>query len=220
MMRNALSHHDVVQIARDLYSGASLNIKLFQTARPLICPFEDLVPWVPEAGKMLDIGCGAGLFLGLAANLRPDLHAVGFDVNADVIREAQAMANRQGLTDRVTFEICRPEDPYPNGPFSAVSMIDVLHHIHPAFQRKAIVDAGASLSSGGVMIYKDMAQKPTFSALWNRFHDLVLARQWIHYRPIEEVESWLIEDGIEVIDRSAKSTGPYRHEWLIGRRLR
>lgn len=217
-MHDRLNREEIIQMARDLYGGAPITIRLLQTARPLICPFEDIIQWVPERGRILDIGCGAGLFLGLAASARPELLALGFDIKAGVIAEAQAMARRRTIDDRIIFESYDVNDPYPAGPFAAVSMIDVLHHIPEAEQRGVVTNASSLLSPGGTIIYKDMAEKPVLSALWNRFHDLVMARQWINYRPIDEVEEWLVEDGVKIIARSAKSTGPYRHEWLIGRR--
>ena len=42
---------------------------------------------------------------------------------------------------------------------------------------------------GGLLIYKDTASAPAWAAWVNRLHDLVLARQWIHYAPIADVEA-------------------------------
>ena len=63
-----------------------------------------------------------------------------------------------------------------------------------------------------------MAAKPLFRAWWNRLHDLVIARQWISYRPINEVEVWLKDLGAEIVEHSEKVLGPYGHELIVAKR--
>jgi hypothetical protein len=68
---------------------------------------------------------------------------------------------------------------------------------------------------GGMLLYKDMAQKPFFPAAMNRLHDLVLARQWIHYVPIRQVEEWAREAGLTITHSGAFSRLWYRHDLRI-----
>ncbi len=205
-------------IARDLYDEAPPRIRALQGLRPFICPFDDLIRWIPAKGRMLDIGCGAGLFLGLAGRSRHELRAIGFDADASAIAAAQTMARRYFPNGRIAFQHSAVGDPWPDGPFELVSMIDVLHHIPPPAQRDAIADAYSHVAPDGLFLYKDMADKPYFSAWWNRLHDIVVAKQWIHYRPIGQVQSWLEQAGGQIVQRSTRSMGPYRHEWIIVRR--
>ncbi len=207
----------IAAVARDLYRDAPPAPRALQSLRPYICPFEALLPWVPEGGRMLDIGCGAGLFLGLVGQARPEITAIGFDASRGAIAAAQQMARQHFSGGRIDFRYSAVEEPWPAGPFDAVSIVDVLHHIPAAGQRAVVEQALAHVAPGGVLIYKDMANRPVLKAGWNRLHDLIMARQWIRYRPIEEVRAWVEQAGGTVIHRAARSMGPYAHELLVVR---
>jgi 2-polyprenyl-3-methyl-5-hydroxy-6-metoxy-1,4-benzoquinol methylase len=208
----------IVAAARDLYRSAPARARVLQGLRPYICPFEDLIRWLPHDGRLLDVGCGAGLFLGLGGLARPGVTGLGFDADAQAVAAAQGMAGRHFPEGRIAFRHSAVGDPWPEGPFDLVSMIDVLHHIPPPAQRGAIAQAYAHVGPGGLFLYKDMAERPFFRAWWNRFHDIVVARQWIHYRRIAEVETWLRAEGAEIVERSARALGLYGHEWVVAKR--
>jgi SAM-dependent methyltransferase len=208
----------IVAVARDLYRSAPARARTLQGLRPYICPFEDLIRWFPSSGRVLDVGCGAGLFLGLGGRARPDVTGVGFDADAQAIAAAQGMAKRHFSDGRIAFRHSAVGDPWPTGPFDLVSMIDVLHHIPLSAQQGAIAQAYGHVGAGGIFLYKDMASRPFFRAWWNRFHDIAVAREWIHYRSIDEVEAWLRARGAEIVERSARVLGLYGHEWIVAKR--
>lgn len=215
-MNADLSSRDaILAAARDLYSEAPAVPRTLQSLRPYICPFEDLLPFVPEEGRILDIGCGAGLFLGLVGRARTQVSGIGFDASRDAIAVAQSMAQRHFAAGRIDFRYSAVEDPWPSELFNVVSMIDVLHHVAPAHQAAAIRTAYDHVAPGGVIIYKDMADRPPLHAAWNRLHDMIIARQWIHYRPIDEVRGWLEAAGARVVRQAARSLGPYAHELVV-----
>ena len=49
----------------------------------------------------------------------------------------------------------------------------------------------------------------------NRLHDLVMARQWIHYAPIADVESWSRQAGLTLVHAEDTSRCWYGHELRI-----
>lgn len=212
------AQRSIPAMARDLYQQAPFRTRLLQSLRPYICPFADLVRWAPEAGRILDVGCGAGLLLGLIGRTRPGIRGVGFDADGDAIDAARHMADRHFPDGRIEFRHSMVGDPWPEGQFELVSMIDVLHHIPPSAQRDAVATAFSHVRPGGLLVYKDMAEKPFFRAWWNRFHDLIVAKQWIHYRAIDDVEGWLKSMDAEVVERSAKILGLYGHELMVARK--
>jgi SAM-dependent methyltransferase len=71
------------------------------------------IPWVLKViqrigGRyVLDLGCGAGGFLIQLALRWPDGAGAGIDMNAGVVSEAQANAERCGIADRVSFHCAR-----------------------------------------------------------------------------------------------------------------
>lgn len=205
-------------MAQRLYRSAPTVARTLQSLRPYICPFDDLLGQIPEDAHVLDVGCGAGLLLGLVAQTYPHASGIGFDSSGHAILAAQKMAAANGFADRIRFEHRAVGDAWPTDRFDVVSLVDVLHHIPPAHQQSVIEQSFAHVRPGGVLIYKDMGQRPLFSALWNRAHDLVLARQWIEYRAIADVTQWLDAQGAQIVKTRARSMGPYAHELIVARK--
>lgn len=210
--------HDVILQTRHLYRNSSPTLRTIQGLRPYICPFDSLVDWIPEQGTMLDVGCGAGLFLGLVGTMRPGIRGVGFDASRTAIAAAQGMAAANFPDGRIRFQHSAVEEPWPAGLYDVVSMIDVMHHVAPAEHQTAILNCYDKVAPGGLFLYKDMATSPAICAGWNRFHDIVMARQWIHYRAIGDVEQWLTAKGAQKVERSDKRLWLYMHELLVVRK--
>lgn len=217
-LANTLDTRPAVRaVASRLYADAPRRARALQTLRPFICPLEELIRWIPSEGRLLDIGCGAGLFMGLVGTARPEISAIGFDADVGAVAAAQGMARRHFADGRIAFHHSAVGDPWPDGSFDVVSIIDVLHHIPPAHQHQVIVEAVAHVAPGGLFLYKDMIDS-TFRAWWNRFHDIVVARQWIHYRPIAEVATWVTAQGAELVERGERNLGLYGHQWIVARK--
>jgi 2-polyprenyl-3-methyl-5-hydroxy-6-metoxy-1,4-benzoquinol methylase len=206
---------DVRAAAAELYRSASMPFRLLQGLRAYICPFEELVHRVPPESEVLDVGCGAGLFLALLARSGRLRRGLGFDISVAAIDAARSVADRNFSEDPLEFRRFRIGEPWPQGTFDVVCMIDVLHHIDTAAQREAVEEALDHVRPGGRFLYKDMANRPAWQAGWNRFHDLVLARQWIEYRPVDEVREWVMRSGFSVIEEARYNRGPYGHEMIV-----
>ncbi len=186
-------------MARALYARAPLRARALARLRPTICPFERILPLVPRGAAALDIGCGAGLWLGLLAELGRIRSGLGIDADARAIAVARAMAAaRPAGAAPLAFSAVRAEDPWPAGGCDAVCLIDVLHHLPREIQLPTVARAARAVPPGGVLIYKDMAPRPLGYALANRAHDLLLAHDWIHHRPLSEVERTAQAEGLAV----------------------
>jgi 2-polyprenyl-3-methyl-5-hydroxy-6-metoxy-1,4-benzoquinol methylase len=204
-----------------LYADAPRLQRFLARNRPFIAPFERMLGHVPVGASVLDVGCGIGLFGALLAANRRRPRLVGFDSNAPAIAVAQAMALRSAeLYPMAQLEFHRldVEAPWPEGTFDVVSIIDVMHHVPPPAARSVIELAVAKLAPGGTLLYKDMACRPRWRALANRLHDLTLARQWIHYLPIDHVENWAGELGCVRVHAENLSRWWYAHELRVFRK--
>lgn len=189
--------------------------------RIVICPFESLIPHVAPGSSVLDVGCGAGLFLALLAGTVSDIAGVGLDSSTPAIETALRMAERAkllGYPATLRFVRLHVAEPWPAGLFDVVSLVDVMHHVPVADQKSVFRRAVDSVTPGGILIYKDLAHQPAFHAGLNRLHDLLLARQWIHYLPIDRVEEWARELGLPLTHAEAISRLWYRHELRIFRK--
>ena len=189
-----------------------------QTLRPLICPVDDVLEWVPERATVFDIGCGAGLLPGLLALRRHQAAICGVDASPHAIAIARALADRVGTsTERppLEFNVTTSTDEWPSGPFGVVMMVDVLHHIPPSAQRPFVSAALARVAPGGRFVYKDMARRPVLHAVANRLHDLVVAREWIHYVDPHVIGTLANEAGLTPLHASHHRRWWYAHDLLV-----
>ena len=185
---------DISQIARRICRDQRGAGKLLQIYRPFICPFEEILPHMPSDADVLDVGCGGGLFLGLAAEAGSLKTGLGFDSNKAVIDLAR---NLKIETGSVAFEHLDVEAPWPDGPFDVVTMIDVMHHIPPGAQAGIFPLVAARLKPGGLFIYKDINASDRLRASANRLHDLVLAQDWVQYLPTERTVELAAKAGLQ-----------------------
>jgi SAM-dependent methyltransferase len=84
-----------------------------------------------EGGSAVDVGCGTGAFTRrLARRLGPAGRVVGADISAYLLREAAALARRQGLEEVIRFEVGSAEAlTFPDGRFDAALACTVLDEV-------------------------------------------------------------------------------------------
>ena len=92
--------------------------------------------WIPalvdvkeklEVGaRVADVGCGKGASTLLLAKAFPKSRFFGFDYHDKSIEAARESARKEGLADRVTFEVAKAKD-FPGKNFDLVAVFDCLH---------------------------------------------------------------------------------------------
>src|SRR5580698_10032838 len=92
--------------------------------------------WIPalqqvqqklEAGaKVADVGCGKGSSTILMAKAFPNSRFFGFDYHDKSIEAARETAQRNGVSDRVTFAVSNAKD-FPGREYDFVAVFDCLH---------------------------------------------------------------------------------------------
>ena len=176
-----------------------------------------IISHVPENSRILDIGCGSGLVLGLLAGLHFNIRGTGFDRSEAGIDMAQRMQRRipPSSPTRISFQHLSIDDPWPLGTFDVVLMIDVIHHVPPLEQRSVVEKAISVLAPGGKLIYKDMCSGPWWRAQANRLHDLVVAKEYVHYVPVEALKAWAAQSNMRVICEESYHRLWYGHELLV-----
>jgi 2-polyprenyl-3-methyl-5-hydroxy-6-metoxy-1,4-benzoquinol methylase len=209
-------NNNIVPSAKRLFGDPSLMSSI-QRYRPFICPFAELIEQVPNGSYVLDVGCGAGLYLGLLASLGRIRGGIGFDASVAAIAAARNMSQKVAPI-RLEFRHLGVDEEWPSGTFDVVSLIDVMHHVPKPVRRDVISFAAERVGSGGLFIYKDMVRRPLWRAAANRAHDLVMARQWISYEPVETVEGQCRSLGLELIHRQDINMLWYGHELRVFRR--
>ncbi|HKD73025.1 MAG TPA: class I SAM-dependent methyltransferase [Candidatus Acidoferrum sp.] len=92
--------------------------------------------WIPalqdvkaklEAGaRVADVGCGKGASTLLLAKAFPKARFFGFDYHDKSIEAAREYAKRDGIADRVTFEVAKAKE-FPGRDYDFVAVFDCLH---------------------------------------------------------------------------------------------
>lgn len=92
--------------------------------------------WIPslegvkeklDAGaKVADVGCGKGASTLLMAQAFPKSHFSGFDSHDKSIQAANEYARKQGLSERLTFEVAKAKE-FPGKGYDFITMFDCLH---------------------------------------------------------------------------------------------
>ncbi|RYZ92197.1 MAG: methyltransferase domain-containing protein, partial [Proteobacteria bacterium] len=152
------------------------------------------------------------------ARLREINQLCGVDAGQAILSKARLALTSAVPAANVDLICAASSQSWPDSRFDVVTMIDVLHHIPVSQQKDFVIEAAARVAPGGILIYKDMARNPLFYALANRMHDLVLAQQWIHYAPFEEVVQTLTTAGLTETRRAGTKLFWYAHEMVVMRR--
>ncbi len=77
-------------------------------------------------GKVADVGCGKGASTVLMAKAFPNSHFFGFDYHDKSIQAARDSAMREGVADRVQFDVSKAKD-FPGSNYDFVAVFDCLH---------------------------------------------------------------------------------------------
>src|SRR5579859_5670090 len=79
-----------------------------------------------RGAKVADVGCGKGASTILMAKAFPNSRIFGFDYHDKSIEAARESAKREGVADRVTFEISKAKS-FPGKDYDFVAVFDCLH---------------------------------------------------------------------------------------------
>ncbi|HTS36881.1 MAG TPA: class I SAM-dependent methyltransferase [Candidatus Solibacter sp.] len=79
-----------------------------------------------RGAKVADVGCGKGASSILMAKAFPKSHIFGFDYHEKSIEAARQAAAREGLGDRVKFEVAKAKE-FPGEGYDFVAVFDCLH---------------------------------------------------------------------------------------------
>lgn len=138
------------------YSEQSPGIRGFVLARSLLAPLARILEAVPPAGRILDVGCGHGLFANAAALGSPARQVLGVDPSGAKI--AVARSSSAGLSN-VRYVHGMVQQIEERG-FDAITILDVLYLL-PIEEKLAVLRACRErIAPDGVLILKTNDTRP------------------------------------------------------------
>lgn len=203
------------------YRTAPLADRLHVLVRWLTCPFPPVVEVLPNEGRVLEVGCGHGLFSGYLARRSPGLRVHGVDIDAAKI----AVARTSEEPGRLDFAV-GASGSVPDGPWDGVVLVDVLYLLDEAAQRALLKACAAVLAPGGVLVVKDMATRPRWKARWNALQESLSVRVLkitagspeFAFVDSDERARWLVAAGLEEVRARRLDRGRvHPHHLLVGR---
>lgn len=146
--------------------------------------------------RILDAGCGPGVFTMELAKQHPEARVVGLDLDENAVRQAQGIARRAGLHN-CRFEVGDVTNLHLGEEFDLVVSVDNLEHIEADVL--ALENLRAALRSGGTLVL----HVPGYYRRWILFGRRVNFRVPGHVRPgytAEALLSKLARAGFSVLE--------------------
>lgn len=172
---------------------------------------DEIGQYLPERGRVLDLGCGFGLFSLYYASVRPGLRVVGFDRNPRRIAMARAAAQKLGL-DNVRYEAADVMDFRGGEAFDAAYMLDIVHHIPEEAVRPLLEQVAKILPPGGTLLIKDVDRRPAYKRWFTHVLDKIMDPGTpVRYWDAEALACLLDEVGFTVRRHLMVDILPYPH---------
>ncbi len=204
-----------------LFRGAPLGVRVHTTVRWFSAPFPAIAVALPTHGRVLEIGCGHGLFSAYAALSAPGREVLGVDIDADKVAHGRAAV--QGVRG-LELDVA-PDGAVPDGPWDAVVVVDVLYLLPAAAQRRLLTEAASRLAPGGVLVVKEMGTTPRWKARWNALQETLSVKvlritegSSFDFVPPATTAGWLTDLGLTVHARRLDAGRVHPHHLLVARR--
>lgn len=209
-----------------LYRGAGLGSRAHVRVRWATCPFPAVAAAVPTSGRVLEVGCGHGLFSSYLALGSRSREVLGVDLDPGKIHQAEvAAATARGRGARLTFEVAA-SGAVPEGPWAAVVIVDVLYLLGRAAQLDLVARCAEQLGADGVLVVKEMGDLPRWKARWNVLQETLSVRllnitegQELTFLPPCDLVDAMRHAGLSVTSTAVDRGRPHPHLMLVGRKV-
>ena len=175
---------------------------------------------LPERGRLLDVGCGFGLFSVYFAMTSPHRVIRGIDPDARRIEIARRVARACGVADRVEYQVGTAEA-LPLGPVhDAVYMLDVMHHLHRDQQIPLLYRLRRLVAPGGTLLLKDVTTDAPLKLAFTELLDRLMVgwNEPLSYRHHREWQQLLHRLGFDVRTVRVPDVLPYPHVVMLAKR--
>jgi SAM-dependent methyltransferase len=152
--------------------------------------------------RLLEVGCGSGVYLYQAAQVNPNVTGLAIDVQPDVVNEATSNMAKWGLADRFSVELADALEPPPHiaGPFDVITLYNNVYYFTVEQRRRLFSQFKRWLAPGGGVAVVSMMRGGTVPAT---DFDLIL-RSTIGCTPLPDLNELCLElkqAGLQHIER-------------------
>ena len=193
------------------YQNTPSMTRFFLWARWLLTPYHQMASHLPAEGRILDLGCGHGLFSLAVATRSPLRQVTGVDHDANRVKLASEAARgipNLNLESGSLIELGNHTQPY-----SGIALIDVMHYFEPTQQESILKQVSHLLTQGGTLLVREVDPHGGLISSWNRFYEKIATgvgftqadKKGLHFRSREEWEKTLQSVGFKVTSERCSS---------------
>jgi 2-polyprenyl-3-methyl-5-hydroxy-6-metoxy-1,4-benzoquinol methylase len=177
---------------------------------------EEIEQYLPDAGDILDLGCGFGLFALYMASRKPHAHVIGLDIDSRRLDIAERAAQQLGIHN-VSFVHQDLRYWRPAQKISGAYALDVFHHVPVENGDRLLRDLFAHIEPGGRFLLKDIDTTPRTMLWFTYLLDVLMSpHDDFHYRSTNAWQKQLGASGFAPIYRHYLwDILPYPHILLI-----
>ncbi len=143
--------------------------------RLLTCPFGRISEFVPDRGRIIDLGCGAGIFSFLLASSSPSRPIISVDCRPERIRSASRVAEENGFRALSFVQGDITSFPYPC-PADCILLVDVLYQLQSGVKTGVIRKCYEALGDDGVLLVKETDAGAGWKALFCYLQERLFSR--------------------------------------------
>ena len=151
--RNAAQRLGGGELGDDLDRIGDLVARFSKGTEPIVQSFVREMVTGKKPMRVLDVGCGSGVFLKAACKANPHATGFGLDIDTHVVRQAEANIAKWGLSERfriVQGDVRHPSEPI-HGPFDFITLFNILYYFSPSERSELLVRLRDLLSPEGIL---------------------------------------------------------------------
>lgn len=179
------------------YRRLRLRERLYLELRAAGCPLNPILNHVPISGKVLDLGCGSGLFARMMAVQSAERYVLGIDPDPSKVN----LACKGTPLINLAFETRVPAVPHEGESFDCITVIDVLYLLPATEQRELLRSLVRRLNPAGRLVIKCMDTRKRSKLIWDHVQEFVAVKlvrmtagAGICHIPIQELIDVLASD--------------------------
>lgn len=150
----------------ECYRSSPLRYKLYTFIRYAICPFKEIEKYAPASGRILDCGCGHGIFANILAMGSAERQVIGVDMNEEKIAVASAASGRKNIE----FRAGDMEKGLSENNIACFFIIDVMTYVPLDAKVEFFKRLYDNMKRGQRLVIKCMWEKPRWKSLAILFH--------------------------------------------------